>query len=647
MKGEKHMNNHSFDKLQYNELKNIVKEYCVSNLGKEHIDHLTPSTHKATIKNRLAETTEGRTLLDLSGSVPLQGIMNISNILDKVEKGSILEPEALTNIQSFILGCQKMKTYLKDKDFYAPILYSYSNIIEDLHHVVDEIDSIIKNGKIDDNASKELKIIRRYITNTEIKIEDRLDRFLKSSDNKTYIQEFFVSKRNGRYTIPIKAAYKNQVPGTIVDTSSKGLTVFIEPMIISKYTTELLQLKTEESIEEYRLLTYLTGIVYDEIHKLKRNAEVIAQYDMIFAKAKYSKAIDGIEPKINDYGLINIIKGRHPLLSGKVVPLYFEIGKDYRTLIITGPNAGGKTLVLKTIGLLTLAMQSGFHIPAEKGSEMSVFDKIYVDIGDDQSIENALSTFSSHVKNIAEILKNANKATLLLFDEIGSGTEPNEGAALAIAILEAAYHKGALTVATTHYAEIKNYANLHPDFTNAAMRFNKETLEPLYQLVIGTSGESNALWISKRMGIDQSILDNAKNYMTTSKNYNLKYVNSNNIRINKEAQSKLKEDNLQYDFQKGDQVILTEYNDYGIVYEGKDEHNNVKVLYKNEFIDVNVKRLKLSIEAKYLYPKDYDFDILFKSYKERKLEKDILRGSKKALKAIRKQEKAERYKDNI
>lgn len=179
------------------------------------------------------------------------------------------------------------------------------------------------------------------------------------------------------------------------------------------------------------------------------------------------------------------------------------------------------------------------------------------------------------------------------------------------------------------------------------MRFNKETLEPLYQLVIGTSGESNALWISKRMGIDQSILDNAKNYMTTSKNYNLKYVNSNNIRINKEAQSKLKEDNLQYDFQKGDQVILTEYNDYGIVYEGKDEHNNVKVLYKNEFIDVNVKRLKLSIEAKYLYPKDYDFDILFKSYKERKLEKDILRGSKKALKAIRKQEKAERYKDNI
>ncbi len=635
------MNNHSFDKLQYNELKSIVKEYCVSNLGKELIDTLSPSTNKSTIKNRLAETTEGRTLLDLNGSVPLQGIMKISTILDKVEKGSILEPESLTNIQSFILGCLKIKTYLKDKDFYAPTLYSYSHIIEDLHHVVDEVDSIIKNNRVDDSASKELKKVRRCIVNTEIKIEDRLEKFLKSNENKTYIQEFFVSKRNGRYTIPIKAAYKNQVPGTIVDTSSKGLTVFIEPMVISKYTTELLQLKTEESIEEYRLLTYLTGIVYDHLHMLRKNVEVIAQYDMIFAKARYSKSIDGIEPKINDYGVINLIKGRHPLLSGKFVPLDIKIGKDYRTLVITGPNAGGKTLVLKTIGLLTLAMQSGFHIPVDKESEMSIFDKIYVDIGDDQSIENALSTFSSHVKNIAEILQNTNNATLLLFDEIGSGTEPNEGAALAIAILEAAYHKGALTVATTHYAEIKNYGNLHPDFKNAAMKFNKETLEPLYQLIIGKSGESNALWISKKMGIDESIIDNAKKYMCMSKCYNLKCINSNFIRINKEASPKVakEEDNFDYNFQKGDQVILIDYNDYGIVYEGKDNYNNIKVFYKNEFIDVNAKRLRLSIEAKYLYPKDYDYDILFKSFKERKLEKDIIRGSKKALKAIRINEK--------
>ena len=632
------MNTHSFNKLQYNELKSIVKEYCVSSLGKELIDRLTPSTHKATIKNRLAETTEGRILLDLNGSIPLQGMMNIGQILDRVEKGVVLEPESLSDVERFISGCQKIKIYFKDKTFYAPILSSYSNIIEDLNDLIDEIGSIIKNNRVDDNASKELKKIRRYILNTEEKIEDRLNRFLRSSENKTYIQEFFVSKRDGRYTIPIKAAYKNQVPGTIVDTSSKGLTVFIEPIVISKYTTELLQLKTEESIEEYRLLSYLTDKVYHELPKLRKNVEVIAQYDMIFAKAKYSKAIDGIEPKINDYGWINIVKGRHPLLFGKVVPLDFQIGKDYRTVVITGPNAGGKTLVLKTIGLLTLAMQSGFHIPADKETEMSVFEKVYVDIGDDQSIENALSTFSSHVKNIAEIIKNTNKATLLLFDEIGSGTEPNEGAALAIAILESVYHKGAITVATTHYAEIKNYAHLHPDFKNAAMKFNKDTLEPLYQLVIGQSGESNALWISKKMGIEKTILDNAKNYMGPSKNYNLEYVDRNRIRINKESLS-LKEESKEYEFQKGDQVILTEYNDYGIVYQGKDEHNNVKVFYKNTFIDVPVKRLKLNVEAKYLYPEDYNFDVIFKTYKERKLERDIMRGSKKALKAIKKGER--------
>lgn len=357
---------------------------------------------------------------------------------------------------------------------------------------------------------------------------------------------------------------------------------------------------------------------------------------MILAKSKYSISIGGISPEINDYGCINIINGRHPLLKGKVVPLNFSVGKNYRTLVITGPNAGGKTVVLKAVGLLTLAVQSGFHVPCEKGSVFSVFRNIFADIGDDQSIENALSTFSSHIKNIAEIIKNTDKSTLLLFDEIGSGTEPNEGAALAISILEEVYHKGAITVATTHYGEIKNFSSRHNDFQNAAMLFNSDTLEPLYKLLIGESGKSNALWISKKMGIDESVVQRAEYYIK-NKDYNYSFVNKNKIRSEQEIAEDFPLTN--YDYEIGDKVYLTEFKKSGIIYKPKNEFNNVAILYDNKFIDVNVKQIKLEFKASELYPQDYDLSSLFTSFAERKLEKDIARGSKKALKKLQKMRK--------
>ena len=359
----------------------------------------------------------------------------------------------------------------------------------------------------------------------------------------------------------------------------------------------------------------------------------MGQFDMVFAKGKYSKGIEGRSPKVNDYGYINIVGGKHPLLTGKVVPLDFKMGKDYRSLIITGPNAGGKTIVLKTIGLLTLAMQSGFHIPVEEGTSLSVFDKVFADIGDDQSLENSLSTFSSHVKNLAGIIRETNKSTLLLFDEIGSGTEPGEGAALAIAILEEVYQRGAITVATTHYNEIKNFSEQHPDFKNAAMQFNSETLEPLYKLVIDRVGESNALWISKRMGIEENILKKAAQYMQ-DKQYNLEYVPTHKVRVVKKEIVKSKVQEVLWS--KGDKVYLTEQEDHAIVYRSKDKYNNLIVFYQNEMIEVNEKQITLTIKAEELYPAGYDLDTLFTSYKERKLEHDIERGSKKALKKIRK-----------
>lgn len=624
------MNKETLEKLHYYELKEIVKGYCVSGLGKILIDKLEPSNNIKVVKQRLNETSEGRALIDASYHMPLEGIFNILPLIDKIEKGSSLEAADLTMMSNFLRGCRKVKVFIKDKEGYAPTLSAYGENISDLSYIEDEINISIRGSMVDSNASKELKKIRRHIDLCEGKIKDRLDKFLKSNENKEYIQEFFISQRNGKYTIPIKIAYKNQVQGTIIEASSRGTTVFMEPNVISKYTSELSVLKAEEAVEEYKILAALTDLIFERIRDLKMNIDVISEYDMILAKAKYSKEIDGIMPKLNDYGYIKIIKARYPLIKNSV-PLDFEIGENYRGLIITGPNAGGKTVVLKTIGLLTLAIQSGFHIAAEEGTEISVFNNVFVDIGDNQSVENALSTFSSHVKNLAEIIRKSTKSTLLLFDEIGSGTEPNEGSALAIAILEELYHKGCIIVATTHYGEIKNFSKEHPDFENAAMEFEKDSLEPLYKLSIGKVGDSNALYISKKMGIYDSIIHKAREYIN-NKNYNYDLIKDSKVLKSKEA----KEDENLYEYSVGDKVILLENNESAIIYKERDKLNNVIVLYNKEFVEVNYKRIKLEIMASELYPEGYDLNQLFVSYKERKLERDIERGSKKALKKIRK-----------
>lgn len=621
----------TLEKLNYNELKEIVKGYCVSGLGKALIDKLEPSSNLKIVNRRLDETSEGRRLIYASYHIPLVGIFNVLPYIDKIEKGSSLDPEDLAIMSDFLRGCRKVKSFIKDKEGYAPTLSSYGESITDLSFIEEEINRCIRGSIVDSNASRELKKIRRGIDECENKIKEKLDRFLKNSENKQYIQEFFISKRNGRYTIPIKASYKNYVQGTIIESSSKGTTVFIEPSTVSKYTSELSILKAEESVEEYKILGMLTELINEKIREVKINIEVIAEYDMIWAKAKYSNDIDGIKPELNEHGYIKIVNGKYPLIKNPV-PLNFEIGDDYRTLIITGPNAGGKTVVLKTVGILTLAVQSGFHIPAEEGTEISVFNKIFVDIGDNQSIENALSTFSSHVKNLARIIKESSKSTLLLFDEIGSGTEPNEGAALAIAILEELYHKGCITIATTHYGEIKNFSQEHTHFENAAMEFKKDTLEPLYKLHIGKSGDSNALYVSKKMGIPDSIIERTRKYIETKK-YNYDVINSSKVIKKKEE---VEEVNLKYNYCIGDKVILLDNNESAIVYKELDELNNLTVFYKKEFIKVNYKRVKLELTASELYPEGYDLNQIFISYKERKLEHDIIRGSKKALKKVRK-----------
>lgn len=526
-------------------------------------------------------------------------------------------------MSDFLRGSRKVKNFMKDKEGYAPTLSLYGDNITDLSYIEEEINNSITGNRVDSNASKELKKIRKQMDICEGKIKEKLDRFLKNPANKEYIQDFFISRRNGRYTIPIKSSFKNYVQGTIIEASSKGSTVFIEPDTVGRFTSELSILEAEESVEEYRILAVITEMLYERIKELKMNIDVISELDMIWAKAKYSSEIQGIQPKINDYGYIKITKGCNPLIKNPV-PLDFEIGRDYRTLVITGPNAGGKTVVLKTVGMLTLATMLGFHIKAKGDTEISIFKKIFVDIGDDQSIENALSTFSSHVKNLAHIIKESNKSTLLLFDEIGSGTEPNKGAALAIAVLEDLYKKGCITVATTHYGEIKNFSEQHPDFENAAMEFEKDNLDPLYKMTIGKTGDSNALYISKKMGIPDRILEKTKMYIE-NKNYNYDMVKES-----KKAKDKSLNQIEHHvtDYFVGDKVMWLDKNESAIIYKGLDMNNNVTIFYNREFIEVNYRRVKLEFRATELYPEGYDMNQIFVSFKERKLERDIERGSK-------------------
>ena len=627
------MNTETFEKLQLQEIKELIKIYCVSSLGKGLIDKLNPSGNYSIVKRRLAENEEARKVLENSNHVPLEGLFNIDPIIDKIEKGMILDPQELISCEDFLRGCRKIKKFMLDKEFYSPNLSSYALNITECRNIEEEISYAIKNNKVHSDASNELRKIRRSIDICEGRIKEKLNKFLTSSSNKRYIQEFIISKRDDRFVIPIKSSFKNEVEGNILDTSSKGSTVFIEPASISKYSLELISLKSEEALEEYKILAYLTDLIFDKLSEIKLNMEIVSEYDMVFAKGKFSMANNCITPKINDYGYIKIVNGKHPLLKGEVVPLDFELGDNYRSLIITGPNAGGKTVTLKTVGILTLMTQCGFDILADKSTEISVFEKIYVDIGDNQSIENALSTFSSHIKNISNIMNDANNKTLVLFDEIGSGTDPNEGASLAIAILEEFYQMGCITVASTHYEEIKHFANKHPHFENAGMMFDKETLEPLYKLTIGKSEESNALFISKKMGIKEKVLQKAKLYMD-NKDYDFTLLKENKITNH----SKNSDSILLYDdFQIGDRVKLLDYDGSGIVYKAKDKFNNIEVLFNGEFINVNVKRIKLEIKAIDLYPEGYDLDSLFVSYKNRKLERDIERGSKKALKKIQKE----------
>lgn len=437
------MNTLTFDKLEYPELTQLLAENCVSDAAKEKAQQLKPFKNKRTIEAKLTETSEARKILDSGQNLPLFGISKMKQTLIKLEKSFEMTPAELMGIADFLRSTRRIKQFLEKNSGISPMLARFAESIQSFMEIEEAISQAIRNGEVDNAASATLRKTRKLLEDNQAKTTERLDKFMKNPENKSYIQEFFVTRKNDHDTIPIKASFQKFVRGTVIEVSSKGTTVFIEPETIAKLSAIRANLKAEEQAEIYQILAALSGAVLAELDGIKHNLEVITEFDFIFAKGKLSRQMEATSPSVNERGEIKLKQAKHPFLAMKLaVPLDFSIGENYRGLIITGPNAGGKTVVLKTVGLLTLMMMAGLHVPAAENSELAVFERVFADIGDNQSLENALSTFSSHMQNAGEILARVNEKTLVLFDEIGSGTEPNEGAALAIAILEECYRRG-------------------------------------------------------------------------------------------------------------------------------------------------------------------------------------------------------------
>ena len=509
-----------FIKLEYNAILDILSSYCKTYIGKDLVQNLVPSSKKEEVKRMLAETSEACNLINQIGSIPIDALPNIELWLKYLDSNKTLSAKALLDIGNTLKLGNTLKKYFFRDDIditLYPILEDlFSSVYSNENIEFSILNAIIDETTIADNASKKLSSLRRNRRNLEQEIKSKLNSMIHSSSYSKYIMEPIVTIRNNRYVIPIKMEEKDKIKGFIHDISASGSTVFIEPTSIFELNSKINDLKLEESLEIETILSNLSTMCIPIGQNLKKSIQIIGKIDFIFAKASYSKNISAIEPLINDEKFISLLEARHPLIdSGKVVPIDITLGKNYESLIITGPNTGGKTVTLKTVGLLSLMACSGLHIPANEKSSIYVFDYVFTDVGDSQSIQESLSTFSSHMTNIINILSQANENSLILVDELGSGTDPVEGASLAISILKHIHDLGSITLATTHYPEIKNYALVTDGFENASCEFDIEKLMPTYHLLVGVPGKSNAFAISKHLGLPSQILEHAKDLLTT------------------------------------------------------------------------------------------------------------------------------------
>ena len=507
------MNEKALKTLEYYKIIDMLEAFATSSIGKNKCRQLRPLDNLTEIETMQQETADALSRIYQKGSLSFSGVKDVRGSLKRLEVGSTLGIGELLAIRSLLENASRAKAYSRreTENEHTDSLDNMFELIEPLSPLATEIGRcILSEDEISDDASTGLRQVRRSMKLTNDKIHTQLSSFV-SGNSRTYLQDAVVTMRNGRYCIPVKAEYKSQVPGMIHDQSSTGSTIFVEPMTIVRLNNEMRELEIQEQKEIEMILSNLSQLAAENLDAIFDDVKLLSELDFIFARAQLAKSQNATEPRFNRDRIIDIKKARHPLIDKhKVVPIDIRIGETFDLLIVTGPNTGGKTVSLKTVGLLTLMGQSGLHIPAFDNSRLSVFREVYADNGDEQSIEQSLSTFSSHMTNVVRFMETADSDSLVLFDELGAGTDPTEGAALAIAILSTLHDRGIRAMATTHYSELKVYALSTPGVENASCEFDVETLRPTYRLLIGVPGKSNAFAISQKLGLPLSIIERAK-----------------------------------------------------------------------------------------------------------------------------------------
>lgn len=618
--------------LEFNKIKEIWKELALTEWARKQIDEAVPLMEETKVRARLRETTEAKKMMEVYGQPPLVSLEGVKEWMKTAKIGGCLTPEQLEGVERALAAVSRMKQYLNRGKAAGISMAWYEENLDSCEELRRSIHEQIRNSRVDDNASKFLKSCRMDMEREERAMREKADAAIRA--NKAYMADSFSTMRNGRMCIPVKAEFKNRIKGTVIGQSATGSTVFLEPASAARHAEALELLKIQEENEVLRILYVLTGLVYDCQEIMEQNVRTMEKLDFMFSRGKLSFRYDGTEPSINLDRKIVLKDGRHPLMEKEVsVPLQFSVGEGVNGIVITGPNTGGKTVAIKTVALNCMMAQSGLHTACRE-ADICMNSNFLCDIGDGQSLSENLSTFSAHIANVLDILKKAGKDSLVIMDELGSGTDPAEGMGIAVAILEELKKSGALFLVTTHYPEVKQYADRTPGILNARMTFDKESLKPTYQLVIGEAGESCAFYIAGKMGMPEEMLKNAARaaYGSEELPEALRSQISEN-RLAKERTGGIRKAKKTAGtgakapkYQLGDSVMVLPDKKIGIVCQPENEKGVLRVQLPGKKIYINHKRVKLHVPADRLYPEDYDFSIIFDTVENRKLRHQVERG---------------------
>ncbi len=616
--------------IEFDKIKEMWRNLALTARAKEQIQEVSFYLSEGELKKQLRDTSDGRAFIENFGTPPLQNVEEIKDILMAAQKGSCLTPYQLERVEKVLVAVMRLKDYLSRGKSYGNLLGYYEENLDALEDIREEIRRQIRGGEVDDYASKELQQLRSQIIKCEEQMKQKAEQIMRS--NKECMADNYCTFRNKRICVPVKKEYKLKIRGSVIDKSATGNTLFIEPSGAAKYYEQLQQLRVGEENEIYRILYTLTAVVADVTAVMEENISMIEKLDFIFSKGKLSIDLGATEPSINTGRRISLKDARHPLMDKATnIPLQFNIGGETRGIIITGPNTGGKTVAIKTVMLNCMMAQCGLHVTCRE-ADLCMNNSFLCDIGDGQNISENLSTFSAHIKNVLEVLREVNRDSFVIMDELGSGTDPAEGMGIAISILEELRKSECLFLVTTHYPEVKEYVGKTRNIINARMTFDKETLRPTYQMVIGEAGQSCAFYIADRLGMPTNMLKTAiraaygqsavETYPFSQKDTPVAKQNGNKLSKLKKQRNNMA---LMNKFKRGDSVMIYPDKKIGIVCEPINKKGVLRVQMPNKKIWINHKRVKLHVAASELYPEDYDFSILFDTAANRKIRHDMER----------------------